>query len=537
MKKTLRIVSLLTVLALAAASLLPGCASPATTQAPTQPPQAATDAATFAPTPEPAAEPYTLKVPVFDRAKPELPPVDDNYWTKWVQDNFGTPNNITIEYVPILRTDTMGTYNTLIAAQDSPDILMEYDYPKLMAFYAMGALQEIPDGLLNQYAPNFRQFIGEDILNYGMVEGKRMMVCARRPVAYNYMTMIRQDWLDQVGMTVPTDREAYVAALQAFKDKGLGIPSTLYMPQAYYGAYGFRDYPLSEEDLALYSDVNVCALTWAPVKENLKFQNDLYNRGLISPEFYLDLDGNKAQADFTAGNAGTYNMYLAVNPPVLQTLLQNVPTAKVAYLPRSAGFPKGAAVTDRLYWNFGMLEGISVSCKHPEGVLKLLDWMCGKDALFTLQNGIEGKQYDLADGLPVAKEYDGEERFNYNSNKDMWCLVIEGKDYGSEDANLKVQKNTFAPPGFDYLIQSGYEDYVACEKTMYPDFLFDKALESASENANLQAKWQELYTKLITCKPADFETTYAAACQEYLDTGYQKVLDEKKQVYDAMKGQ
>jgi putative aldouronate transport system substrate-binding protein len=533
MKKTLRLIALLTVLAMAAASLLPGCTTAPATQAPTQ---AATAAPTVEPTPEPTPEPYTLRIPVFDRAKPELPPVDDNYWTKWVQDNFGTPNNITITYVPILRSDTMGTYNTLIAAGDAPDILMEYDYPKLMAFYGMGALQEITDDLLDQ-APGYKAFIGDQVRSFGIVEGKQMMLPALRPTAYNYMTLIRQDWLDQVGMPIPTDRDSYVAALQAFKDNIPGcIPSTLIMPQAYYGAYGFRDYPLTEEEIALYSDVNVCALTWEPVKESLKWQNELYSKGLVSPEFYLDLDGNKAQADFTSGKAGTYGMYLAVNPPVVQTLIQNVPTAKVAFLPASSGFAKGDTVTGRLYWNFGMLVGIYAKCEHPEGIMKLLEWMSGKDVLFTLQNGIEGKQYDLVDGLPVAKTYDGDEKFNYNSNKDMWCLVIEGKDYGSDEANLMVQKNTFAPPGFDYLIQDSYNDYKSYEKTMYPDFLFDRALASASENANLQSKWQEIYTDLLTCKPADFDAKYAAACQEYLGAGFQKVLDEKQQVYNEMKG-
>lgn len=540
MKKTLRIVSLLTVVLMALAALLPGCTSPSQQASTTAPSQAATVVATVAatvvPTPAPTAEPYTLKIPVFDRAKPELPPVDNNYWTKWVQDNFGTPNNITIEYVPILRSDTMGKYNTLIAAGDSPDILMEYDYPKLMSFYSMGALQQISDDMLNQYAPNFKKFVGDDILNYGMVEGKRMMLCARRPTAYNYMTMIRKDWLDQVGLPVPTDRDSYEKALLAFKNANLGIPATLWVPQAYYGAYGFRDFPLSEEDLALYSDVNVAALTWKPVKDSLQWENKLYNEGLLSPEFALDLDGNKAQADFTSGKAGTYKMYLATTPPVIQTLLQNVPTAKLAYLPISYQSKPGASISDRLYWNFGMLEGISVSCKHPEGVLKLLDWMCGKDVLFTMQNGFEGKQYDMVNGLPKAKDYTGDEKFNYNSNKDMWCLVIEGKDYGSDEANLQVQKNTFAPTGFDYLIQDAYTDYQATLKYKYPDFLFNKALATAADNANLQSKWQELYARLLTCKPEEFEAQYAAACQEYLDTGYQKVLDEKKAVYQAMKG-
>ena len=37
--------------------------------------------------------------------------------------------------------------------------------------------------------------------------------------------------------------------------------------------------------------------------------NQLYNDGLISPEWYLDKDGNQKQADFVSGKAGVFGFY------------------------------------------------------------------------------------------------------------------------------------------------------------------------------------------------------------------------------------
>lgn len=40
------------------------------------------------------------------------------------------------------------------------------------------------------------------------------------------------------------------------------------------------------------------------------------------------------------------------------------------------------------------------------------------------------------------------------------------------------------------------------------------------------------YVDLVTCKPEEFDEKYAKACEEYLDAGYQKILDEKQALLD-----
>ena len=38
---------------------------------------------------EPFAETVTLRVPVYDRGAEGVPDVSNNYWTGWIQENFG----------------------------------------------------------------------------------------------------------------------------------------------------------------------------------------------------------------------------------------------------------------------------------------------------------------------------------------------------------------------------------------------------------------------------------------------------------------
>ena len=53
------------------------------------------------------ADNVTLKIPVYDRGQAGIPDVKDNYWTKWVQENFGDKYNITVQYIPIGRQQVM----------------------------------------------------------------------------------------------------------------------------------------------------------------------------------------------------------------------------------------------------------------------------------------------------------------------------------------------------------------------------------------------------------------------------------------------
>ena len=329
--------------------------------------------------------------------------------------------------------------------------------------------------------------------------------------------------------------------LKKFKELKLGgentIPATESLYNAYFPNYEYREYPLSEEDNAMYSDITVASLTYDATKQKLKYMNQLYNDGLISPEWYLDKDGNQKQADFVSGKAGVFGFYLSQNPPVLQTLLQNCPDAKVAVLDAGAGYPEGTKPAGRADWPFGMVSGISVDCEHPEAVLMYFEWLAQDENLFVMQNGIENVTYKVEDEIPVLiDDYTGEERLNYNSNKDMWCLVTEGKDYGSDEKNLAVQKKTYAPAGFEDLIQQSYDGYQKTKEYKYTDFLFDRAIDSLSQYAEtLKSKWEVIQVDLINCKPEEFDAKYEAACKEYLDAGYQAVLDEKEQAYADMK--
>lgn len=491
--------------------------------------------------PKPYDEQIELKIPVYDRGMQGQADVDNNYWTKYVQENFGDEYNIKMTFVPITRKEDVSVFNQLLAAGEQPDILFSYDYPTVMSYYSRGAFQPIDEDVLKLYAPTFYEN-SKALDEYVMADGERYFLAATRPKDYSWTMVVRQDWLDKAGLQMPQSREEFIEMLRKFKELKLGgedtIPLAKQLDNAYFANYAQREYPLSEEDNAMYSDITVASLTWEPTKKELQYWNQLYNEGLISPEWMLDKDGSKMRADFISGKVGVYGFYLSQNPPVVQSLMENVPDAKLSVLGPYWGTPEGGVPSGRADWPFGMVAGISKKCEHPEAVMMYYEWLSQPENLFVMQNGIEGVTYNMENDIPVLVDnYTGTERLNYNSNKDMWCLVTESKNYGSEELNLEAQKVTYAPAGFEYLIQENYDYYQETSKQyQYTDFLFDRSIETLSQYAEtLKSKWEVIQVDLITCKPEEFDAKYEAACKEYLASGYQAVLDEKAKVYKEMK--
>ena len=105
--------------------------------------------------------------------------------------------------------------------------------------------------------------------------------------------------------------------------------------------------------------------------------------------------------------------------------------------------------------------------------------------------------------------------------------------YGDKETDLKANKSLLAPEGYDWIID---ETYDICEKGIDGGLItpiFTKAVESTAEySTDLNSLWQEAYVDCITCSPDQFESKYAEYSQEYLDAGYQEILDEKQSLID-----
>lgn len=503
---------------------------------------------------KPFDEKVTITVPVYDRGKSGYPAVDNNYWTQWVQKEFGDKYNIEVKYVAIPRTDVMTKYSMLIAARDTPTILMEYDYPKVTQWANDGAMQVIDLEAFKHIAPTYyKKMVDNNQLDYTKVNGEDYFVLSERPFynsGYSYWTFVRMDWLRKVGYDhAPANYTEYCDALDKIMAAGLtdqapvgfSIPNSPYVQN-----FSFRDFPVNEEEWAMHSSLGTPSFSWEPTKKYLKRVNFEYNKGYLTKEFELDLDGSQAQTNFINGKTFSFGGYMNTNVDWLNAFYKNNPDAELA-------LASGTAIVDgdlvktvqgRADNPFGMIVGFSsfATADQLKAAWMYMEWMSQSDVLFKLQYGIEGINYTMGDdGYPVMINLEGTgkpEMMNHNNNVDMWCIVTASKTRKTGEDSIKAIAPQNLPQDFTEDMIKAFQDTkkAAAEGRNYTDPIFAVSIEAESEyNAPLFSLYQEYFTKLVKCNPSEFEELYAKLSKDYLAAGYQEIIDERLEAYKAGK--
>lgn len=488
----------------------------------------------------------TIKVAVYDRGVEGVPTVDDNYWTKWVQENFGDVYNITVQYVPITRTDVMTDYALLAAADDLPTILMEYDYPKVAQWANDGYLATFDMNEFAQVAPTYyNRMVENEQIPYTQMGGETYFALAERPYyssSYTFQRFVRLDWLKAVGYNeVPKTHDDLVDALTKIKEAGLceypgGLAPSDRMVAV--GAdtqnYAYRTYPLDEEEWIMYGDYNIVPMNWEPTYNMLKVANEAYNLGITNPEYY-NTDDETRKSNFINGKTYTYTGYLSANMDWLVSFYENNPEAELAIVPADVNYYGSSAY--RTNNPFGMIIGFSSGATEDElkAAWMYMEWMTQEENLFTMQWGIEGENYNMENGLPVAvADYSGDYTQGFSNNKDYWCVTIESRNAGTIEDMIASISPVGLPQDFTQDIIDYYytQQELASQGFACTDAIFAVAIDAVSEySGTLNALWTEYYDTLTMCKPEEFDSKYEELSQKYMEAGFQAIADERLQAY------
>lgn len=93
---------------------------------------------------------------MYDRGNipQEIGTVDNNLWTKWVNENSG----VNVKFIPVPRSDSVKKFNTLLAAGQAPDLILEYDTNFLNQLYTQKQIMPLDD-LIDQYSTEYKQLL------------------------------------------------------------------------------------------------------------------------------------------------------------------------------------------------------------------------------------------------------------------------------------------------------------------------------------------------------------------------------------------
>lgn len=330
---------------------------------------------------------------------------ENNVHTKWAKEELGID-------IRLLWQSPGDQFNTkirlmLTANEDLPDVLMTEDMSLLDELIQSGKYKDITADFEAYASDKMKQIYNSSPLNWSQVTyGDKKMAIPNFANAGNdnAVMWVRQDWLDELGMTAPTTFEELEALMQAFLDKkpggsdniiplgaSLGAGGSSPNPFAnwlgettwVFGAYGTIPYQWLEQDGQL-----VHGSTLPAMKDGLIKLKDWYEKGYLSKEAGLH-DENKLAELISQGRIGiVFAPNWLYNWPV-PDLEKNVPGATMKPYPLPTLNGKVAA-KDTTYLRGGML--VKEGFKHT-------------DALFLYLNRL-GEGVNASNGMHATGEFE-----------------------------------------------------------------------------------------------------------------------------------
>lgn len=224
--------------------------------------------------------------------------VDDNAEVvKAIEERF----NIDLKAWHVDASHFWENLNVRFAGGEMPDVLVVDNTTQLAQLVDGGIVAELPIEKIREKAPHFAAIADAndpgDLWSTMVYKGKNYGVA--NPMQQVPMALIwRKDWLDNLGLQVPTTIEEFEKVLTAFTyndPDGDGKNDTAGMAErtfnAIFGAYGLRCVTgaakgFRVEEVQLGED-NVPFFPWTrpEAKEVLTLLNDWYKKGLIDKEF------------------------------------------------------------------------------------------------------------------------------------------------------------------------------------------------------------------------------------------------------------
>jgi putative aldouronate transport system substrate-binding protein len=491
------------------------------------------------------AAPRTLRLEIFDRGNVAAGVLDSGPPAKWIQQAFGDPNNIKIEWVLVPRGQEVAQLNVMMAAGNAADLSFTYDAVLVGSYVAQGGLADLTS-FVNR-ATTLKNWTGKEALDYGTWGGKVYAIPGKRQVLGISGSWIRKDWLDKLGLAIPKTTDQWLAAVRAFRDKDPGKLGDKLVPigGGFSGGpdlnimYSFYK-PATEREMAAWigptSTRPARDLAIPGAKDGLKFCNMLQNEGLIQKDWALWPKND--QVNFPAALVNGYVGAFENNAAFLHaynhipTLKKNAPEA--LYVPIDP-FTNAVGKTSKYIYNpIGIFNIVPVFSKNADLVVKYLDWMAQIPNMTKIIYGNEGQHYSLnQDGIIIPKQLTGDAVWEAGNIMDR-VIILNGRPYDTLEKVIKAQVLGWLPLDERYTTATFMTHYTQLSKDGIAPVRIANPPESLSKlGPMLLDKAEEFIKRIIMAKPSEFDALYDSLLKEWLDMGARQVKEDMLKQYDA----
>lgn len=424
------------------------------------------------------------------------------------------------------------------ASRDLGDLVMTNDINSNVHAGAVdqGVFLEL-DELLEEYGPNIKKNIPDVAWKSPRVtkDGKTYGIPKVAAAPATRMMFIRQDWLDKLGMDVPTTLDEFLQFAEGVKQNdmnGDGNPNNEYAlaitdnigwSDVLTGSFGVRPGAWQMRDGQMEPD-----MIQPEMKEAIAFYKELYDNGYIHKDFVTKKQADRITEIFN-GYVGSYgagaNQYGTFSDI---TKYINQPDAKTTMMIPPQG-PRGEAYFEAQSEEIDSIWVIPSTTENPEEVIKFLDWAWGTpEAEKFFAFGIEGYNYTEENG---EIKYDAEAPVNVDNQASGFhrsTLNVRGSSRSAVVKYLPEEEH----------IMKGYED---AAKAVYPhDSLGMPLLDSMVGHPELApdlwagSLFYDTFVKLVVGME-DLDEGFDNFVEEWKSRGGNQMIQEATEWYNSFR--
>ncbi|WP_425452296.1 extracellular solute-binding protein [Paenibacillus sambharensis] len=203
--------------------------------------------------------------------------------------------NVDLEIWNLENNNYEALLDLKLAQGEIPDLFRIRQSYDLLKYRNQNVLAEIPDGMLEAYAPNLTRSImihAPGYMDYGRIEGRQYGIpVVNQTNRYRVPVVYREDWLDRLGLQPPATLEELEKVMYAFTNgdpDGNGKHDTYGLSiegmNVVFGAFGQMVFTEQLYFAEKGSGLVIGALE-PEMKKALRYLQKWYRDGVIDPEF------------------------------------------------------------------------------------------------------------------------------------------------------------------------------------------------------------------------------------------------------------
>ncbi len=346
---------------------------------------------------------------------------------KAIQDKF----NVTFEFIEPPSDGSADKLNLLVSTGEQLDWITAFDVDQVAYQWASDDFIYSYDELLEgKDYPLIKKLVSADLYKNLLVNGKSYFK-PQSLWAGNRGYVINQDWLDKLGLAMPTTLDEFYEVIKAFKTgdpDGNGQDDTygffVAEPVGYnsfgYIARAFGNNTGSASDWFEQADGTVTQFGLTEeAREAYRFIAKCYDEDLFNKNFVNEIDTyGKVEDLFLQEKIGITD--LSQPATLIGKMAEAGKQINISYLPPlTVNGQPGTLPHSGGYWSFHMIPR---TCQNPDRVLEILEWALTEEGRALTMFGLEGIHYNGSKMIGETRVFD--------VNKEAMSEDWNTSDYG-----------------------------------------------------------------------------------------------------------